>query len=211
MSGLLWKDLLMQKRLLGKSLLPIVVVGISLSFLSERMAFAFVMLGGMLSMSMIMQSFASDYHSKWILTVITLPINRRIIVLEHFAFGGILVLISSVLFLLPTMLYFKVAMSMMLYVTIFYIGVLSILLSVVITLKIIFGEEKSRFIIPVSLIVFPALLGTILKNEAFYPNVIQSVSSLTVNQWTLIGVTIVLILVSLCIGLSIMFFQKAEL
>lgn len=211
MSGLLWKDLLMQKRLIGKSLLPIVVVGIYLSFLSERMAFAFVMLGSMLSMSMIMQSFASDYHSKWILTVITLPINRRIIVLEHFAFGGILVLISSVLFLLPTMLYFKVAMSMMLYVTIFYIGVLSILLSVVITLKIIFGEEKSRFIIPVSLVVFPALLGIILKNEAFYTNVIQSISSLTVNQWTLIGVTIALILVSLCIGLSIMFFEKAEL
>ncbi|MDF2474082.1 MAG: transport system permease protein [Anaerocolumna sp.] len=214
MSGLMLKDILVNKKYLYQAFGVIVLYIIIFGFMSNN--FGFVIPFVILFFTMfILTTFQSDEAADWEMYCITLPTARKEIVQAKYMLALLLTLLGTFITILTSLL--EAVMKKqnitvdILYLSIGFLSASLIYNSIQIPFTIKLGAEKARYAI-FSIIFVPALLVLGLYNMGLINNLVELLETLEKNKNLLILAVFITGLLSLIASMriSIMLFQKKE-
>lgn len=199
MKGLLYKDFLTQKATVGKLSFALLFLFLFLFALGQSTGQILITCITLLLVMTVSQSFWHDHASKWNTLVLSLPLKRKTIVLEKFAFSFVNVLIAAAV-VVPSVYLFEKSWRTALMVGVAYTVVIMLILSIILSAHFIFGPEKSRIITPFATGSLP--VGIMI----FYDNA----NARHIFSDLLAKTGIILLVILGLIWLSIRFFEKKE-
>lgn len=213
MKGLLLKDIYAQKSN-WKVMLPLLLVVGSFIAISSSEGGAMSVVGAivvMLAITTSIQSFSFDEKVQWNTLAAGMPLSRRTMVLEKYLFGLLIIGIANLLIAFPFLAYQMGINKMSMGITGLYIFFPAMFLLAIIPLKIIFGEEKSRYFILLIGFLPVMVLGLLSKLGLKIGEKINALGQIPPANLVIYGLIILVISSVISIALSVKFFEKKDL